>query len=533
MLARRGVTDVAAALAFLDPRLEALSAPRSLPRLDAAVGRLVAARERGEPVAVVADYDVDGLTAAAQLVAVLRACGSTVDSILPERLREGYGFQAEHAERAAALGCRLVVTADCGSGAHEAVAAARERGLDVIIVDHHLGPEGEPPAALEVNPRRDGADDGSADLCGAGLAFKLASALAERCGRTVPPASLLRLACLGTIADMVPLTAENRIIAALGLRALPATRSLGLRALMRQAGVIPPVTSEDVAFRLAPRLNAAGRMASPQEALELLLTRDPATAERLATRLETHNRDRREAQDVVVEEAAARFATLDPRPAILVEWSAGWHRGVVGIAAGRLAREFHRPTVLFSAGPDLAVGSGRSLPGIHLFEFLAPWSAALVRFGGHAQAVGLSAATQRLSKLRSGWQAAAAAWPPELLVRTLEYEAALPPDALDEELLADLERFEPFGVGNPEPVLRVGPLRLLGSPREFGRGHLSAAALSTGGRPLSIVGWGWAGRSAELHGEFEALGTLRRDRYRETLVLHLEAARSWRGPAPA
>ncbi len=533
LLARRGVANPAAASAFLDPQLGALAAPDTLPRLGAAVERLAAGRARGERVAVVADYDVDGVTAAAQLVAVFRACGLAVESILPERLREGYGFQSEHAARAAALGCGLIVTADCGSGAHAAVAAARERGLDVIVTDHHLA-HGEPPAgALEINPRRAGRTDASADLCGAGLAFKLASAFGERCGKAVSPTSLLRLACLGTIADMVPLTRENRVIAALGLRALPATRSLGLQALMRHAGTVPPVTSEDVAFRLAPRLNAAGRMASAERALELLLTRDPSAAEELAAGLEEHNRDRRSAQDAVVEEAAARFASWAPLPGILVDWSADWHRGVVGIAAGHLARAFHRPTLLLSVDGEIAVGSGRSLPGIDLFDFLAPWSDALVRFGGHAQAVGLSATSERLPELRSAWQAAAASWPAELLARTLEYEAALPPEALDEGLLADLMQLEPFGVGNPEPLLRVGPLRLLGSPRPFGRGHLSAAALSPSGRPLSVVGWGWGERASELAGEFEALGTLRLDRYRECPVFQLEAARAWRGPAPA
>ncbi len=533
LLARRGVGDAAAAAAFLEPRLEALAAPTALRQLGAAVERLAEARSRGERVAVVADYDVDGVTAAAQLVAVLRACGVAVESILPERLHEGYGFQPEHALRAAELGCGLVITADCGSGAHAATAAARERGLDVIVMDHHLGSGDPQPGTLEINPRRHGSTDASAELCGSGLAFKLVSAFAERCGKAVPPESLLRLACLGTIADLVPLTGENRVIAALGLRALPATRSVGLQALLRQAGATPPLTSEDVAFRIAPRLNAAGRMASADRALELLLTRDALAAAQLAASLEEHNRDRRSAQDTVVEQATARFAALERLPPILVDWSADWHRGVVGIAAGRLAREFHRPTLLFAVGDELAVGSGRSVPNLHLFEFLARWGEGLVRFGGHAQAIGLSVATERLLALRAEWEDAAASWPAELLTRVLEYEAELPPEALDEELLADLARLEPFGVGNPEPLLRVGPLRLLGGPRRFGRGHLSAAALTPGGRPLSLVGWGWAERAEALAGDFEALGTLRLDRYRECPVFQLEAARPWPRPAPA
>jgi single-stranded-DNA-specific exonuclease len=272
-------------------------------------------------------------------------------------------------------------------------------------------------------------------------------------------------------------------------------------------------------------------MASAGRALELLLTRDPLVAEELSEGLEEQNRDRRSAQDAVVEEATDRLAARRPLPPILVEWSEDWHRGVVGIAAGRIARDLHRPTLLFSVVGDLAVGSGRSLPGVHLFDFLEPWRERLVRFGGHAQAVGLSALAQALPALRAAWEAGAAAWPAELLTRRIEYEASLPPEALDEELLADIARLEPFGVGNPEPLLRVGPLRLFGAPRAFGKGHLSATALAANGRPISLLGWGWGERSGELAGDFEAIGALRHDRYRECPVFQVEAVRPWRPAA--
>ncbi len=527
LLGRRGVTDSASARAFLVPSLERLSPPDDLPQLPVAVERLALARQRGEAVAIVADYDVDGITAAAQLVAVLGACGLAVEVILPERLKEGYGFQAAHAGRAADLGCRLILTADCGSSSHEAVAAARARGLDVIVTDHHLAASPAPAGIVEINPRRGGGAGGFADLSGSGLAFQLCSAFAARCGRNVAPESLLRMACLGTIADMVPLTGENRLIAALGLRALPDSPSAGLQALLRRAAVSPPLTSEDVAYRIAPRLNAAGRMASARRALDLLLTRDPQAAEVLAAELEDSIRDRRSAQDTAVEAARRVFAAREPLPAILVAWSPEWHRGVVGIAAGRIAHEFHRPTLLFAVEDGLAVGSGRSVSGIHLYDFLAPWEGELLRFGGHAQAVGLSASADQLPGLQARWEAAAASWPLDLLAARLEYEAEIGSDEIDDGLLAALQQLEPFGVGNPEPLLRVGPLRGFGALRLFGNGHLSGAALSPAGRPLSFVVWGGADRRETCAGTFEAIGSLRFDRYRQAPVLQVEDLRPW------
>ena len=533
LLARRGVGTAEEAEAFLTPSLDQLHPASALPNLEAALDRLTAARDAGERVALVADYDVDGVTAAAQLAAVFRACGLEVEVILPERLLEGYGFQPDHVERAVATGCSLVVTADCGSTSFAAVAAARSHGLDVIVTDHHIGRGAPPEGALEINPTRPGSSYPFPQLCASGLACKLALALAERCGRPVPEAALLRMASLGTIADMVPLLGENRAIAALGLAALPDTPSHGLQALMRRAGVRRPISGEDVGYRIGPRINAAGRMASASAALELLLTRDPVRAEALADELEALNQERRDAQHRVVDAALERFTGLDPLPRILVAWSEDWHRGVVGIAAGHLARRLHRPTILLSVADGIAHGSGRSIAGLHLHAFLGPWSEELERFGGHAQAIGLSARADRLADLQRRWVAAAAAWPMELLRRRFEYEATVEPDRLGGDLLAVLQRLEPFGVGNPEPTLRSGPLRLAAPPRRFGRGHLSVLATGPSGHAVTLVGWGWGDRLQELEGEIEALGQLRFDRYRQAPVLQLEAARPWRLPSAA
>lgn len=531
LLARRGVADAREAEAFLAPSLEHLHPPAALPNLEAALTRLAAAREAGERVALVADYDVDGVTAAAQLAAVFRACGLEVEVILPERLLEGYGFQPGHVEQAVAAGCSLVVTADCGSTSFAAVAAALSHGLDVIVTDHHLGQAAAPEGAVEINPTRPESGYPFPHLCASGLACKLALAFAERCGRPVPETTLLRMACLGTIADMVPLLGENRVIAALGLAALPDTPSHGLQALMRRAGVGRPVSGEDVGYRIGPRINAAGRMASAAAALELLLTRDRHRAEALADELEAHNRQRRDAQDLVVEAALERFAHHDPLPRILVAWSEEWHRGVVGIAAGQLARRLHRPTILLAVVDGIAHGSGRSIEGLHLHSFLQRWSRELERFGGHAQAIGLSARADRLPELHRRWTEAAAVWPEDLLVPRLEYEAVVEPDRLDGDLLAVLQSLEPFGMGNPEPILRTGPLRLAAPPRPFGRGHLSALAAGPSGHAITLLGWGWEERRHELEGDLEVLGRLRFDRYRQAPVLQIEAARPFQATA--
>jgi single-stranded-DNA-specific exonuclease len=501
--------------------------PFRLAGMEEGVGRLLAARDRGERVAIVGDYDVDGITATALLAAVLGACGIASQPILPHRLREGYGFQPVHVERARELGCQLIVTADCGSSAGEAVAAALAAGLGVLVTDHHL-PGGELPAgAMQINPRQACCSYPFPDLAAVGLAFKLATALAARCGRTLDPNPLLRIACLGTIADLVPLRGENRVIAALGLRALGECRSHGLRALIQQAGLRPPFTAADVGFRLGPRLNAAGRLDDPSRALELLLSRDPQRALALAVELDGRNRERQAHELQVVEEARREVALRRPLPAILVAWSAAWHKGVVGVAAGRIAKELHRPTVLLSVEGGLATGSGRSVPDVALHAFLAPWQPRLQRFGGHAQAIGLSAAVEHLPELRDEWErSAAAAWQPEWLEKRHLYELDLPPRLVSSELVAEIRRLEPFGQGNPPPLLRTGPLRLRRAPRLFGKGHLAGECEGDDGSRVELVAWNWAARAGELAGRFEVLAYPEVDPWHGGPVLRLVDSRT-------
>lgn len=524
LLVRRGVRTADGARAFLEPSLDHLHDPAGLAGLPEAVERLAAARERGERVAVVGDYDVDGVSGTALLLAVLRHCGIEAQPVLPHRMREGYGFQVVHVERAVAGGCRLVVTVDCGTTSSSAALRALEEGVDVIVTDHHVPGDALPSGTIQINPRQESCAYPFPDLAGAGVALKLCLALAARLGRTPDPEALLRVACLGTIGDLVPLVGENRVIAALGLRALGETRSPGLRALFREAGLRAPFTSEDVGFRLAPRINAAGRLDDAARALELLLSRDRRTAGELAARLETWNRERQQVEGAVVDEAREEIGRRGGPAPIVIAWKEGWHRGVVGIAAGRLAREYHRPTVLLAVEGSEAVGSGRSIPGIELHGFLCRWREEMVRFGGHAQAVGLSVAPDRLERLRACWEEAAGRWPPERFVRTREYELELEPGQVTPELLGELALLEPHGQGNPRPLVRVGPLRLARTPRCFGRRerrHLAAEASGEDGARVSLLGWGWAGRLQELAGRFEVLAHVELDRYTGGPVLRL------------
>jgi single-stranded-DNA-specific exonuclease len=525
LLARRGVADAREAERYLHPALDQLHDPFLLAGMEEAVERLKDARSRGERIAIVGDYDVDGITATAQLLAVFQKCGLDARPVLPHRLREGYGFQPVHVERARELGCGLIVTADCGSSSAAAVEAALAAGIGVIITDHHLPGCELPAGALHINPRQAGCTYPFRDLAAAGLALKLCLALAVRCGFTLDPAPLLRIACLGTIADLVPLHGENRVIAALGLAALTAARSQGLKALIHQSGMKPPFTAADVGFRLGPRLNAAGRLDDPNRALELLMSRDPGRALELALELDGWNRERQAVENRCVEEARSQFAEREPLPPILVAWSEAWHKGVVGIAAGRIAKELHRPTVLLAVEGDAATGSGRSVHGLELHSFLAAWKHRMARFGGHSQAVGLTVATASLEDLRREWEEAGAAWPEELLARRVEYELHLPPREVTNRLLAQLAALEPFGQGNPRPLVRTGPLRLHGEPRPFGNGHLSARARGDDGAAVDLVGWRWGERAGSLRGPFEVLACVESDSYREGPVLRLVDSR--------
>lgn len=484
---------------------------------------------------MVGDYDVDGVSSTALLVAVLASGGARPEPLLSRRHEEGYGLQPVHAGRAAELGAGVLVAVDCGTNSRAAVDAARALGLDRIVVDHHL-PDGGPPVdALLVNPHQPGCSYPFRHLAAAGLSLKLCVALLEALGREVPWEALLRIACLGTIADVAPLTGENRAIAALGLRALGTPRSPGLQALLVSAGLKAPLSAADVGFRLGPRLNAPGRLATADVALELLLARDPVRARQLAAELEDWNRRRQSLELRVIEEARRMLDGRD-EVRLAVARGEGWNRGVVGIAAARLVRELGRPVILLAVEGETSTGSGRSARGIDLHRFLTPWSDRLERFGGHAAAVGLTVRTADLARLESEWVAAAADWPAESGEREIRYDLEIESRELGLPLLGQIEALAPFGAGNEEPLLRTGPLRAVAPPRRFGSGHASLMATadtSAGGESaaLELVGWGWGSRLDSPPGRFEALVRLERDRWRGGLRGRLEDLRPLPGGA--
>lgn len=490
LLLGRGVRTAAAARAFLGAANGPFHDPSAMSNVDAAADLLVATARAGRRIVVFGDYDVDGVTAVAQLRAALRRVGAEAVAFIPHRLRDGYGLKPETVRRVLAEQApAAIVTVDCGITAADGVACAREAGVDVIVTDHHLVPSQLPPGALVVNPRQPGCGYPEKELAAAGIAMKIALAVARRGGARLEPESLLRAACLGTIADLVPLRGENRSIAAAGLASLAGARAPGIRALLAEAGLAAgeAPTSEDVAFRIGPRLNAAGRIDTAMLALSLFEERDAGRAAAVARELSAANAERQGLEREVVRQARERIEA-DPAnvgSAVLIEADAGWHRGVLGIAASRLAREYHRPVLLFGIHGEKASGSGRCIPGVSLHGVLNELADRFVDFGGHDQAVGGSLPSARFEALRQEARALfAARVPPEALERVTDVDAELPLEAIDDGLLAELEQLEPHGASNPAPVFVARGVQSLGAFGELGaqgrRGRLAAGARSIG-----------------------------------------------------
>jgi single-stranded-DNA-specific exonuclease len=465
LLLRRGIRTGEAARAYLSPREEPLHDAGSMLGVAEAADLLVSTARRGRRVVVFGDYDVDGVTAVAQLRAALARTGADAKAFIPHRLRDGYGLKPDTVRRVLAeLSPAAIVTVDCGITAVEGVACARAAGVDVIVTDHHLVPEELPAGAIVVNPRQPGCTYPYKELAACGIALKIAEAIARRAGVSLSVESLLRAACLGTIADLVPLTGENRGIAARGLAALATSRAPGLRAILAEAGLQPGTapTSEDVAFRIGPRLNAAGRIDSAELALSLFEERDAERAEAIARELSARNSERQSLERRVVEEARKKIEA-DPESAeaaVVVAADPGWHRGVLGIAASRLAREYHRPVLLFGIDADRASGSGRSIPGVSLHGLLSEMAHHFVEFGGHEQACG---ATLHASGFEAFAAEARALFQERIAAdarnRVEAVDAELPLDRLDEPLRGELSRLEPHGAANPAPVFLARGVR--------------------------------------------------------------------------
>jgi single-stranded-DNA-specific exonuclease len=471
VLVRRGLGDAGEARAFLDagdPRHD----PLALGDMAAAVDRIRAAVSAGERICVHGDYDVDGISATAVCVLVLRELGATVEWRLPSRFDEGYGLALETIEQLAADGVDLVVTVDCGITAVAEVARARELGLDVIVTDHHR-PGDTLPDCVVVATRP--SDYPCADLCGTGVVHTLARALL---GDEHPAlVRMLDLVALATIADVVPLVDENRALASRGLRTLARTSRAGLQALMRAARVDPAaIDATAVGFRLAPRINAAGRLGRPDVALELLLTDDADEAERLAAELEDLNRQRQAVEERILREAIALVESWTPAERQrrgYVLWDETWHEGVNGIVASRLVERFNRPVVLIARSATGWKGSGRSIAAFDLHGALGACAAHLDRFGGHRAAAGLSIETEQLEAFREAFAAHADAVLTDADLRPVTpIDAIVPARALTLDLAEELDRLAPFGLGNPEPTLLVASVEAV-APSTVGEGkHL-------------------------------------------------------------
>ena len=519
LLLARDVTDAAAAFAFLNPEIAHLHDPHRMLGMAAAVERIERAIALKEPVLLYGDYDVDGTTAVVLLKTAIEMLGGVARFHVPHRIREGYGMQSSVLEAAHTDGVRLVVTVDTGMRAFAEAETARRLGLDLIITDHHLleAHEAVPDALAILNPNQRGCGYPEKSLCGAAIALKLAQALLERRDarrtreKTLP--SFLKMAAIATIADAVPLRGENRTIAALGLRELRRPAGAGLRALFAAAQLDPAskvLTGFDVAFRLAPRINAAGRMDIASDVIELFLTRDAQRATELAQKLERLNRERRDVE-------AAALAIIESRLAadsefaedrLLVVDGDGWHRGVIGILASRVVDRTAKPAIVVSVEDGVAHGSGRSVDGFPLLDALEPCAELFTRFGGHAFAVGFAMPAENLPALKERLRAHAlerlADREPE---RVLRIHAELPLDRITTVLAGALQKMEPYGHGNPEPIFVARGVRLLTSPRIMKDCHirleLARESQPANGRPqpassIRAVGWNLAGEAAEL-----------------------------------
>lgn len=542
VLVRRGRADATAARRFLRPDFSGLHPPAGLPDMEEAAERVLSAVEREETILVHGDYDADGLSAAALLVRSLRRLGGRAHAFVPHRTRDGYDLGPAGLRRARELGASVILTADCGTTAAPAILQANAEGRDVVVTDHHRPGPDLPPAVAVVNPTRTDSPYPFEGLSGAGVAFKLAERLHRQRSRPREEVNQhLDLVALGTVSDRVPLTGENRVLVRAGLAALGRTRKPGLRALLEECGWTDRESpdAELVAYRLAPRLNSAGRIGSAEAGLRLLLTDDAAEARGLARRLERANRRRRSEDRRVAREARARLeAEFDPhRHRAVVLWADDWPEGVLGIAASRLVEGTRRPTVLVSFRGRVGRGSARSPDGFHLYRALRECEDLLERFGGHRRAAGFEVRRDRVEEFaRRFRRVARRELDGEPAGRRLPIDLEVPLRAVDAELHRSLRYLAPFGEDNPRPVLRTRGVQFEGV-RAVGAGdrHLNLRLVS-GETTLEAVGFGMGERREGLsrRGPWEVAYELTMDRWRgrQRLQARLRGARPMPG-APA
>lgn len=527
LLVNRGLRDPAEARRFLSPELSGLLDPLRFEDMGRAMDRLEAALRGGEKIGIFGDYDVDGASGTAILVKLFGLLGHPVSYRVPHRVRDGYGVNAGAVEDFAREGVRVLLTVDCGTRDLEALARARAHGMDVIVLDHHEPGPVLPSVLALLNPKRPGSTYGFTGLCSSGIAFKLAWALADRVAARRRPGfdgfilDAMGLAALGTVADVCPLTGENRVFVRYGLDALRACRGRGLRALLGRAGLEGrPLDTFDVSFKLAPRLNALGRLGSAMDCVELLVTEDAARVEAVLDLLERSNRDRKGIEDEIFEQACAQAEAIGgaEQPALVVA-DERWHVGVVGIVAARLVERYHRPAFVLAVENGVARGSARSVDGWPLHEALAECGDLLLTHGGHAMAAGLSLRTENLEPFRRRiLRRAERDLTPERLEPRLEVDDEVPLGSVTRPVVREIARLAPHGPGNPPPLLAAAHVRVAGEPRLMGRRHEHLSVyLAQNGVSVRAVGFGMAGLGESLR------------RTRTVSVVFTPEINSWQG----
>jgi single-stranded-DNA-specific exonuclease len=529
LLLIRGYVSAEDAKLFLRPRLDRLHDPFAFLSMDKAVDRLARAVRDQELVFIHGDYDVDGISSTTLLTRAIRGLGGKVMPFIPRRIEDGYDLSDAGVDAAMAAGAKVVVTCDCGTSAVSPVARLCRAGIDVIVTDHHL-PGGDLPDCLSVlNPKRSGCGYPDKDLAAVGVAFKLALALARAVGKNENFIwAMMDLVALATVADVAPLRGENRVFVRYGLKMLADTRNIGMRALIRAAGLDgKQLTAGRIGFILAPRLNAAGRLGHAIRGVELLLSEDEHEANAIARELEELNYKRQELDHATLEQARERVLQLDLDEVFgIVLADEAWHPGVIGIVASRLVEEFGRPTILIALSGDQGKGSGRSISKFDLHGALGQSREFLLRYGGHRAAAGVTVARDQVGEFAARFnEVARSLLTAEDLVPEIRVDLEVSIDGMDQKIESLFRHFEPFGIGNPAPVLLARNVTIAKPPRLIGRDGLKLA-LDTGTGSLEAIGWGFAPRAAEFEpgSKVDIAFRLERDEYRGESYLQARIA---------
>jgi single-stranded-DNA-specific exonuclease len=487
ILVRRGITTLDEYRRFVAPCIDDLHDPSTIHGIGDACTRIERAVRDRETILIYGDYDVDGVTSIVLLQTVLRALGADAAHVVPHRLVDGYGLKTVVLDRVLAeRDVRLVITVDCGITSVDPVRAAIERGIDVIITDHHLPPEMLPEAAAVLNPKQEGCAYPFKELAGVGVAFKLCCELLRRSGSKMSIASLLKIAAIGTVADVAPLIGENRTIASLGLAGLADPRNPGLRALIRRLGMLGrPLRAVDIGFKIGPRINAAGRLSSAETAIDLFAAESEESAWTLCAELDRLNAERQEIEKSVRAEAEEEVArTKSDR--IFVLAGHNWHKGVLGLTAGRIAQRYHRPTLAIGIEDGVAVGSGRSIGTINLHEQLESVAELFTHFGGHEFACGFSLPASNVDELRRRLEERFASFDDALFLRESQVDAELTLAEIDREFVAAHEMLQPFGAGNLQPLFLVRNASVIAT-REFAEDCCEITIEDGTGRGLTVL----------------------------------------------